>query len=90
MIQIVIGNQRTNRVSDEEPDNLSEDEKEESFNAREFQKFIQKIFPSKSGTERLRQLEKLDKLVEKESLRKGCKKKKVVKRKKKVLPKKKK
>ena len=66
-------------ISDEEPENISEDEKEESFNAREFQKFIQKIFPSKSGAERLNQLEKLDKLLEKESM----KKKKVVKKKKK-------
>ena len=31
----------------------------------EMQKFMQKIFPSKSGKERLRQLEKLDKLMDK-------------------------
>ena len=29
------------------------------------QKFMQKIFPSKSGKERIRQLEKIDKLMDK-------------------------
>ena len=33
----------------------------------ELQRFIQKIFPSKSGQERLEQLEKLDKLVKKQN-----------------------
>ena len=36
-------------VSDGEPDSLSEEEKETPFNTRELQKFIQKIFPSKSS-----------------------------------------
>ena len=33
---------------------------EPEFDTRQFQKFIQKIFPSKSGKERLKKLEKLD------------------------------
>jgi len=61
-------------VSDGEPDSLSEEEKEIPFNTRELQKFIQKIFPSKSGAARLQQLQKLDKLLEKEPKRKGRKK----------------
>ena len=44
---------------EEETESSSEEEVEETkedFNAREFQKFVQKIFPSKSGQERVRQL----------------------------------
>ena len=37
----------------------------EDMSTLEMQKFMQKIFPSKSGKERLRQLEKLDKLLDK-------------------------
>ena len=33
---------------------------------RELQKFIQKIFPSKGGKDRIKQLEKIDKLIAKE------------------------
>ena len=40
------------------------EETKEEFNAREFQKFVQKIFPSKSGQERVRQLEKIDEMLE--------------------------
>jgi len=40
-------------------------EADEAFNAREFQRFVQKIFPSKSGKERLRQLENIDKMLTK-------------------------
>ena len=36
------------------------------MNNLELQKFIQKIFPSKSGKQRLKQLEKIDKLLEKQ------------------------
>ncbi len=36
------------------------------MNNRELQKFIQKIFPSKGGQERLKQLEKIDKMMDKE------------------------
>jgi len=50
----------------EETDSSSEEEEnKEDFNAREFQKFVQKIFPSKSGQERVRQLEKIDEMLEK-------------------------
>lgn len=55
-------------IEDEEEtdSSSSEDEEEtkEEFNAREFQKFVQKIFPSKSGQERVRQLEKIDEMLE--------------------------
>ena len=50
-----------------------EDEKDD-FDAREFQKFVQKIFPSKSGKERLKQLEKIDKIMEKDEAKKKNKK----------------
>jgi len=66
----------------EETDSSSEEEEEaEDFNAREFQKFVQKIFPSKGGQERVRKLEKIDKMLEK---------KKEIKKKKKSLTKNKK
>ena len=52
---------------EEETDSSEEEEEDnkEDFNAREFQKFVQKIFPSKSGQERVRQLEKIDEMLEK-------------------------
>jgi len=50
--------------ADEEPD-------ADEFNAREFQKFVQKIFPSKSGKERLQQLDKIDQMLEKKKNKKG-------------------
>ena len=46
--------EETESSSSEEEDG---EETKEEFNAREFQKFVQKIFPSKSGQERVRQLE---------------------------------
>jgi len=52
---------------EEESESSSEEENEpkEDFNTTEFQKFVQKIFPSKSGQERIRQLEKIDEMMEK-------------------------
>ena len=49
--------------SEEEKDD--DDEPPDDFNAREFQKFVQKIFPSKGGKERIQQLEKIDEMLEK-------------------------
>ena len=59
--------------SDYDPDN-DDGEVDDQMDAREFQKFVQKIFPSKSGKERLRQLEKIDKLLEKKAKKKKRKK----------------
>ena len=57
---------------EEETDSSSEEEEnKEDFNAREFQKFVQKIFPSKSGQERVRQLEKIDEMLEKKKKKKS-------------------
>ena len=65
--------------SDSESDSSSDwhpgDEENPEMDNREFQKFIQKIFPSKSGAERLKQLEKIDKLMEKEDKKKNSSKK---------------
>ena len=60
---------------EEETDSSSEEEEEakEDFNAREFQKFVQKIFPSKNGQERVRQLEKIDEMLEKKEKKKKSK-----------------
>jgi len=52
--------------SDSSSDYQPGDEVEEMDN-RELQRFIQKIFPSKGGKERLKQLEKIDKLMEKDA-----------------------
>jgi len=49
-------------------DEESSDSEEEEFNAREFQKFVQKRFPSKSGMERVKQLEKIDEMIEKKKI----------------------
>jgi ATP-dependent Lon protease len=57
-------------TSDEENDADEEPDADE-FNAREFQKFVQKIFPSKSGKERLQQLDKIDQMLEKKKNKKG-------------------
>ena len=38
---------------------------DDEFDLLEYQKFIQKIFPSKSGKERVKQLNNLDKLIKK-------------------------
>jgi len=53
----------------------------EDMNPRELQKFIQKIFPSDAGKERLRQLEKIDDMIDK--TKKKTKKSKPLKSKKK-------
>ena len=53
----------TNSDSDSSSDYDPEKDEMEDMNPRELQKFIQKIFPSKSGKERLKQLEKIDKLL---------------------------
>ena len=45
----------------------------EDVNTLEMQKFIQKIFPSKSGKERIKQLEKIDKMMDKQEKKKGKK-----------------
>ena len=49
---------------------------DEDFDLLEYQKFIQKVFPSKSGKERVKQLNKIDKLVKKQQKKKKLKKKK--------------
>jgi hypothetical protein len=68
-------------TSDDDDSSAGEEEEEEngedeSFDAREYQKFIQRIFPSKAGKERMRQLEKIDALLEKRKAEKSKKKKK--------------
>ena len=45
----------------------------EDMNTLEMQKFIQKIFPSKSGRERMKQLEKIDQMMDKQEKKKGKK-----------------
>merc|ERR1711871_1800733 len=49
---------------------------DDEFDLLEYQKFIQKIFPSKSGKERVKQLDKLDKLVKKTKRKKTSRKSK--------------
>ena len=51
------------------------------MNPRELQKFIQKIFPSEAGKERLKQLEKLDNMIVKNKKSSKNKKKNVKKKK---------
>ena len=63
--------QKCRESSDSDSDSSSDyqpgdDLGDPEMNNHELQKFIQKIFPSKSGKERLKQLEKIDKLIEKE------------------------
>jgi len=67
-------------------DSGSEEMPNEDMNPRELQKFIQKIFPSEAGKERLKQLEKLDNMIVKnkkssKNKKKNVKKKKTVKKK---------
>ena len=72
-IEILIEDEENTGTSEEEEELEEEDSEEEEdndeppddFNAREFQKFVQKIFPSKSGKERIQQLEKIDEMLEK-------------------------
>ncbi len=51
--------------SDSSSDYDPKEDKMEDMSTREIQKFIQKLFPSKSGKKRLDQLDKLDKLIKK-------------------------
>ena len=64
--------------SDSESDSSSDynpgDEESPEMDNREFQKFIQKIFPSKGGKERLKQLDKIDKMMDKEKKKKSKRK----------------
>ena len=64
--------------SDSDSDSSSDynpgDEENPEMDNREFQKFIQKIFPSKNGKERLKQLDKIDKMMDKENKKKSKKK----------------
>ena len=55
-------------------DSGSEEMPNEDMNPRELQKFIQKIFPSEAGKERLRQLEKIDNMIDKKKKTNGKKK----------------
>ena len=57
--------------SDSSSDWQPGDEESPEMDNREFQKFIQKIFPSRSGKERLKQLEKIDKMMEQEDKKKN-------------------
>jgi len=72
--------QESGSDSDSSSDYQPGDEVEE-MNTLEMQKFIQKIFPSKSGRERINQLDKIDKMMDKKSKKKKGKKKKIINRK---------
>ena len=69
---------KCNKDSDSDSDSSSDydpkDDKMEEMNPRELQKFIQKIFPSKAGKERMKQLDKIDELINKKSKNKKEKK----------------
>ena len=65
--------QESGSDSDSSSDYHPGDEVEE-MNTLEMQKFIQKIFPSKSGRERINQLDKIDKMMDKKSKKKKGKK----------------
>ncbi len=69
-MDILIEEEEETESSSEEEEE-EEEETKEDFNAREFQKFVQKIFPSKSGQERVRQLEKIDEMLEKKKKKKS-------------------
>jgi ATP-dependent Lon protease len=71
------GNYKINKSdssSDEEwvPEDSSDHEQD--IDTVELQKFIQKIFPSKAGKERLKQLEKIDEMMDKKDAKKKKKK----------------
>ena len=72
--------QESGSDSDSSSDYQPGDEVEE-MNTLEMQKFIQRIFPSKSGRERVKQLEKIDKLMDKQEKKKGKKEKGKIKKK---------
>ena len=73
-------NKKTNKKRKEKmtkkqnKDDDSDPEIHDDMSTLEMQKFIQKIFPSKSGKERLKQLEKLDSLVNKTKKKRKSKK----------------
>jgi ATP-dependent Lon protease len=73
-MDILIEEEEETESSSEEEEE-EEEETKEDFNAREFQKFVQKIFPSKSGQERVRQLEKIDEMLENKKKKKKKKSK---------------
>ena len=63
--------------SEHHSDSGSEEMVNEDMNPRELQKFMQKIFPSEAGKERLKQMEKIDNMIlknKKSSKKKGKKK----------------
>ena len=64
--------------SQEEEEEEENEENPEKMDTRQLQRFIQKIFPSKAGKERLDQLEKIDRMVKKKEkkAKKKCKKSK--------------
>jgi len=72
-MDILIEEEEETESSSEEEEEEEDEETKEDFNAREFQKFVQKIFPSKSGQERVRQLEKIDEMLEKKEKKKKSK-----------------
>ena len=74
-MDILIEEEEETESSSEEEEEEEEEETKEDFNAREFQKFVQKIFPSKSGQERVRQLEKIDEMLENKKKKKKKKSK---------------
>ena len=60
-------------------DSTDEEDEEEDMDTLEMQRFIQKIFPSKSGKKRMDQLDKIDELIDKkENVKKSKKTKKTV------------
>jgi ATP-dependent Lon protease len=59
-------NQLNDSSSESEVDEDNIEEGDDDMNVLELQKFMQKIFPSKSGQDRLNQLEKIDKLHNKQ------------------------
>jgi ATP-dependent Lon protease len=70
-------------------DSTDEEDEEEDMDTLEMQRFIQKIFPSKSGKKRMDQLDKIDELIDKkENIKKSKKTKKTVNSKKRTSAKK--
>ena len=69
-----INKKRNSENNDSDIDNDSDLDDGQSYtdniNERELQKFIQRIFPSKNGKQRLKQLEAIDKMIENKSKQK--------------------
>ena len=55
---------------------FSEEEGEQEFKLRQFQKFVSKIFPSKASDKRIKELEQLDEVLDNTPKKKKKKKKK--------------